>query len=207
MNKKILTLFLVVAASAILAVSCNNKTTNPVKENTGSTTTTTPTGGETTTTPTDKDPTTTPTDGKEETQKKTFKSLTADPDGTKEESALKIVVGDAATTADEKKANLKITATGADDDKSFKAESVKYTITGFDNIEAKEKANEEKLSALTKDSFAFNGTELSIPNKTKLGDSGLSGNDKFDLVKLTITASVEGYNDQTIDIYVKLAKQ
>lgn len=29
MNKKIFTLFLVVAASAIFAVSCNNKTTNP----------------------------------------------------------------------------------------------------------------------------------------------------------------------------------
>nr|WP_304333413.1 hypothetical protein [Brachyspira innocens] len=37
MNKKILTLFLVVAASAILAVSCNNKTTDPVKNNDGST--------------------------------------------------------------------------------------------------------------------------------------------------------------------------
>ncbi|MCZ9850786.1 hypothetical protein OFR22_08630 [Brachyspira hyodysenteriae] len=37
MNKKIFTLFLVVAASAIFAVSCNNKTTNPVKDsNTGS---------------------------------------------------------------------------------------------------------------------------------------------------------------------------
>ena len=33
MNKKILTLFLVVAASAILAVSCNNKTTDQVKNN------------------------------------------------------------------------------------------------------------------------------------------------------------------------------
>ncbi|WP_157152982.1 hypothetical protein [Brachyspira murdochii] len=60
MNKKILTLFLVVAASAILAVSCNNKTTNPVKDNTGSTTTTTPTGQE---------PTTTPAGGTEEAQK------------------------------------------------------------------------------------------------------------------------------------------
>lgn len=37
MNKKILTLFLVVAASAILAVSCNNKTTDQVKNNGGST--------------------------------------------------------------------------------------------------------------------------------------------------------------------------
>ncbi|MEI0517564.1 hypothetical protein [Brachyspira murdochii] len=61
MNKKILTLFLVVAASAILAVSCNNKTTNPVKDNTGSTTTTTPTGQEPTTT--------TPAGGAEEAQK------------------------------------------------------------------------------------------------------------------------------------------
>ena len=44
MNKKIFTLFLVVAASAVLAVSCNNKTTSPVKEpTTEGTTETTPT--------------------------------------------------------------------------------------------------------------------------------------------------------------------
>ncbi|MEI0509317.1 hypothetical protein [Brachyspira intermedia] len=50
MNKKLFTLFLVVAASAIFAVSCNNKTTDPVKDsNTGTTTESTPTGGDTST--------------------------------------------------------------------------------------------------------------------------------------------------------------
>ncbi|MEI0489562.1 hypothetical protein [Brachyspira pulli] len=44
MNKKIFTLFLVAALSAVLAVSCNNKTTSPVKEpTTEGTTETTPT--------------------------------------------------------------------------------------------------------------------------------------------------------------------
>ncbi|MEI0549235.1 hypothetical protein R4K89_02860 [Brachyspira intermedia] len=47
MNKKLFTLFLVVAASAIFAVSCNNKTTDPIKNpNTGTTTESTPTGGD-----------------------------------------------------------------------------------------------------------------------------------------------------------------
>lgn len=50
MNKKLFTLFLVVAASAIFAVSCNNKTTDPVKDsNTGATTESTPTGWDTST--------------------------------------------------------------------------------------------------------------------------------------------------------------
>ncbi len=43
MNKKIFTLFLVLAASAIFAVSCNNKTTNPTES--------APTSGDTQTTP------------------------------------------------------------------------------------------------------------------------------------------------------------
>ena len=47
MNKKLFTLFLVVAASAIFAVSCNNKTTDPVKDsNTETTTESKPTGGD-----------------------------------------------------------------------------------------------------------------------------------------------------------------
>lgn len=50
MNKKLFTLFLVVAASAIFAVSCNNKTTDHVKDsNTGATTESTPTGWDTST--------------------------------------------------------------------------------------------------------------------------------------------------------------
>lgn len=57
MNKKLFTLFLVVAASAIFAVSCNNKTTDPVKDsNTGTTTESTPTGGDTSTPSTPSNP-------------------------------------------------------------------------------------------------------------------------------------------------------
>lgn len=59
MNKKLFTLFLVVAASAIFAVSCNNKTTDPVKDsNTGTTTESTPTGGDGSTPSTPTTPTT-----------------------------------------------------------------------------------------------------------------------------------------------------
>ncbi|CRF34007.1 unnamed protein product [Brachyspira suanatina] len=79
MNKKLFTLFLVIAASAIFAVSCNNKTTDPVKDsNTGTTTESKPTGGDTSTPSTPTTPTPEVkniTDDQIETALKTFGEL------------------------------------------------------------------------------------------------------------------------------------
>ncbi|WP_300754170.1 hypothetical protein [uncultured Brachyspira sp.] len=113
MNKKILTLFLVVAASAILAVSCNNKTTDPVKNTGGSTTTTT--------TPSGQEPATTPTDGKEEAKKT---SVTKDS----LEKAVQ-TLGDVILTTKENAKEGKFSFTSA----KFSGSELKITVKGSSN--------------------------------------------------------------------------
>ncbi|PTY39854.1 hypothetical protein [Brachyspira hampsonii] len=188
MNKKILTLFLVVAFSAIFAVSCNNKTTDPVKNLNTGTTESTPTGGGTSTpsTPTSADP-----------QKKDLGKITASA-GTELKKAATIASIETKKTTDETKSvALTLTLDPKVDDVKYNIKAVKREINSDDNSNQVNTQLEGKVA-----SFKYDGTKLTLAKETTLENFEAT---KTDYYKVTITVSKEGYNPKDVDVYVKLA--
>ena len=177
MNKKILSIFALIMALSF-AVSCSNSDT-------------------------------TGTGGNNNNTNKDFATFTASGDKgdpTAEATAIEMVVGDAQTTSGEKTANITLTATKADGDTGSAA--ITYAITGFENVTSTlsdQSTNEETLSGITQSTITLENpyNQLKIADSIDLG-AALSANGKYDMVKLTITAKCEGYNDKKIDVYVKL---
>ncbi|ADG70655.1 hypothetical protein R4K54_09735 [Brachyspira murdochii] len=187
MNKKILTLFLVVAASAILAVSCNNKTTNPVKDNTGSTTTTTPTGQEPTTT--------TPAGGAEEAQKTAIKTdeiqkvLVALNEKKDNDSTTKAIMKFAKSSVSEDGKVSGVTATGKSD------EAKGPSIEGVKKIIATLNTSTLKIAGVKEIKVADAGITSSKDNNAKSFTLTLTADDKYEFAnkknELVLTVSID----------------
>ncbi|MBW5381688.1 hypothetical protein E6A52_13370, partial [Brachyspira hampsonii] len=144
MNKKILTLFLVVAFSAIFAVSCNNKTTDPVKDsNTGTTTASTPTSA---------DP-----------QKKDLGKITASAGTELKKAATIASIATKKTTDETKSVTLTLTLDPKVDDVKYDIKAVKREVNSDDNSNQVNTQLEGKVA-----SFKYDGTKLTLAKDTTL---------------------------------------
>ncbi|WP_300370194.1 hypothetical protein [Brachyspira sp.] len=177
MNKKILSIFIMIMALSLLGVSCN-KTTTP------------PTTPETPTTP--DNPGTDPTP-EPEPELKDFVSITASA-GTATGSPLDF------NKASNAAIKRPLTLTVKPDD----VKELKYAIKDVVKDTGDSSENNAN-SVLTKTHFSYDGTNLSISAEGVREVSKL-GEGKYNQVKVTITVSATGYNPKDVVVYVKISK-
>ena len=198
MNKKIFTLFLVVAASLIFAVSCNNKTTDPVKDsNTGTTTETTPSGGDNSTPTTPTEPTTPTTPSTPTVEKKDFGKITVSSGADIKNPAAINSIGGKKVSDETKSVTVTLTLDPKVDDVKYEVKAVKREVNSTDSSNQVDTKLDGKTAA-----FKYDGTKLTLAKDTNLENFEAT---KTDYYKVTITISKDGYNSKDANVYVKLA--
>lgn len=173
MNKKILSLFLVVAASAILAISCNNKSTNP---------------------------TTAASSGKEldikladssKGTEKTPVAITLSAKQSSDDTKLKAeAVATDAITLDGKDKDLdglKLTVVSVADDKTVTGQDLEDKKSGFSANGKGFSIGADKKIKISKDTEITGNTDF--------------GNGKKAGLKITVRASKDGYAPKDITVY------
>ena len=175
MNKKILSILVMVMALSLLGVSCNNKnTTGSTDENGG--------GGSTT------------------TQNKEIGTVTFNPDATQIGSGVVINAGTTTSVSGAKEKALTMQRDGSDVANQGYTFTISKVVRETTAVGGESAATVD--NGLQASDFTYDGAKITLKNGTSL-DSGWTSN-SVDAYAVTIKISKDGYNDKEVVVYVAL---